>query len=159
MHVMRIALGLCIVLLSFPTAAADAAVSIVQRLYQDFAWETVIAEPTEPGLIDQPREVLKEYFDERLTALIIEDRRCAEITHEICRLDFMPLWDAQDIGATDLAIHPTPDPSRVEVTFRFAGAKVETKLTYQLVRSTAGWRISNITSPAWSLLEVLTRKP
>jgi len=140
-------------------AAAETAVSTVVRLYQDFGWETVIVDPRLPGLIDQPRGVLRRYFDGRLTDLILRDRECARTTHEVCALDFMPLWDGQDAGATELAVRATSDPSVVEVTFRFAEESRKKKLTYRLARSGTGWRIGNIRSPEWSLLSILEKKP
>jgi len=138
---------------------ADTAATAVTRLYRDFAWETVIVDPPQPGLVDQPREVLAKYFDDRLTALILRDRECARTTHEACALDFLPLWDGQDVGATDLAIRGTSDPSIVEVTFRFAGKKDrKRKLTYRLTHGTSGWRVTDIRSPDWSLLSLLGKK-
>ena len=155
---MKVCLAVALALGAVSAIAADSAISTVQKLYRDFSWETVIVEPSSPGLIDQPRKVLRKYFDEKLTKLILDDRLCAKTTRKICRLDFMPLWDAQDVGATDLAIQPTANSALVEVTFRSPGTSAQKKkLTYQLSLSAEGWRIGDIKGQEWSLVSILER--
>jgi hypothetical protein len=154
---LRIIVGALALAVSLPAGASDSAVSTVVRLYEEFAWEAVIVEPRLPGLIDQPRAVLQKYFEKPLTDLILRDRECARTTHEVCALDFMPLWDAQEAGATDLSIHATPDPSVVEVGFRYPGEKGSKKLTYQLVRAEGKWRVRDIRGHDWSLRSLLER--
>jgi hypothetical protein len=119
---------------------------IVLRLYKDFAWETLIEEPIHAGtgLIDQPKEILARYFDDSLVTMLLADRACETKTRAICHLDFMPLWDAQDVGATDLKVLATKDPSEVSVTFRFAGSDEKRSLTYRLAQTPNGWRIRDI---------------
>ena len=134
-------------------------VELVTRLYREFAWETVIDEPlnSAPGFIDQPAPVLAKYLDKELVSLLIADRLCAR-KGEICNLDFPPLWDAQDIGATDLKIQATTDPKIVVVNFRYGNKKTE--LRFKMGQTADGIRIHDIqykTGP--SLRKILERKP
>jgi hypothetical protein len=106
----------------------------------------VIEEPLVAGrgFISQPKKTLTKYLDDSLASLLVQDRACVVKTKEICRLDPMPLWDAQDIGATDLKIISTKDPTIVTVTFRFADSKAKRTLTYRLIQSRNGWRVHDI---------------
>lgn len=131
------------------------AIDTVVQLYKDFAWETLLEEPlSQPGLIDQPRSVLARYFDDSLTTLILADRACVARKRAICNLDFLPLWDAQDIGARGIKVLATPDPSVVHVQIRYSRP---VRLVYQLRPGPSGWRIHDIKSPDWSLLALLSR--
>ncbi|MEO8777373.1 MAG: hypothetical protein ABI389_01740 [Rhodanobacter sp.] len=135
-------------------------VALVTALYRTYAWEAVIAQPDLSSfeLFEQPRNVLAQYFDGHLVELILQDRECAKSTHEVCRLDFMPLWSGQDPGATDLAIRQTGKAAIVSVQFRYPGNGELVKLTYQLSQTAAGWRISDIRGASFSLLSVLGSK-
>ena len=135
-------------------------VATVAQLYRDFAWEAVIEEPSfeSLGLLDQPRSILHRYFDDRLTELWLADRECQVKTREVCRVDFSPMWSAQDPVASGLKIVQTADSSRVRVTFRsYRNQTVE--LTYSMARTERGWRITDIRRGAeWSLRQLLERK-
>jgi hypothetical protein len=112
-----------------------------------------------PGLIEQPRAVLRRYFDDSLTNLILEDRACAERTHEICRLDFSPIWDSQDPAASGLKVSATKDPSVVRVTFRYPGNNELMDLSYRMTKTKDGWRIHDIAYDSHaSLLSLLRAK-
>ncbi len=139
-----------------PPTGSDA---VVSQLYKDFAWETVADHAEKPGLIDQPRAVLRRYFDDGLTNLILEDRACAERTHEICRLDFSPIWDSEDPGASGLKVSATKDPNVVRVTFRYPGSNELMELSYQMTKTKDGWRIHDIAYHSHaSLLSLLRAK-
>jgi hypothetical protein len=137
-----------------PPPGADA---VVSQLYKDFAWETVADHPEKPGLIDQPRAVLSRYFDDGLTALILEDRACAERTHEVCRLDFSPIWDSQDPAASGVKVAATKDPSVVRVTFRDPSSGEVTELTYRMTKTQTGWRVHDIVYRSHESLLTLLR--
>lgn len=134
-------------------------VTLITTLYKNYAWEAVIEQPdlSSLDLFDQPRNVLARYFDERLVRLILRDRECAEKTHEVCRLDFMPMWSSQDPGAENLIIQQTDKAEIVSVQFRYPGNGELIKLTYQLSQTAKGWRISDIRGASFSLLSVLSR--
>lgn len=136
-------------------------VRVVTQLYQEFAWEAVIAEPglPEQGLLEQPREILVRYFESSLVELILQDRREVEKSHEVGRLDFLPIWDSQDPAATDLRVVEGPAPDTVAVTFRYPGRDEPVRLTYHLTKAPNGWRISDIEyASGYSLRKLLQGK-
>jgi hypothetical protein len=144
-----------------PLPAQTTPVQAVAQLYRDFAWEAVIDEPQWRGheLFQQPRPVLARYFDDNLIALILADRACVARTHEECRLDFVPIWDSQDPGATELKVLPTSDSSVVRVAFRWPPDRHIITLTYHLARTSGGWRIHDIVSAnSGSLVALLARR-
>lgn len=157
------------VLLAVCTSAAYAepdtqsgAIQVVAQLYRDFAWEAIIDEPEWVGhdLLDQPRLVLERYFDHDLATLILQDRQCATRTHEICRLDFSPIWASQDPGASEIKIVADVRPDIVSVKFRYPSDGTKIKLSYQMVETNIGWRIADIRySSGSTLLSILSAKP
>lgn len=123
-------------------ARADRPVDVATRLYRDFAWEVVFAASAEPVFIDQPLAVLERYLTPELAAAVRADRACAARTHEICRLDFDPLWDAQDPAATGLRITQGAVPTRVDVSFDAPGGR-HVVVHLRLRRTASGWRIAD----------------
>lgn len=105
----------------------------------------MIEEPrSEPAdLLRQPREVLARYFDGRLTDLILKDRACVK-AFGLCALDFSPIWDSQDPAGTTVRI--STEMALEEVTVRLSNPtlKAPTRLTYRVVKTAAGYRISNL---------------
>ena len=156
-------LALFFSLAATPALPSDAgAQAVVAQLYRDFAWEAVVDKPEWPGhsLLEQPRQVLARYFDENLAALILKDRSCVAKTHEICRLDFSPMWASQDPGASELKVSPTKDPGVVAVKFRYPGNGSIIELSYRMSKTRIGWRVHDILySSGSSLLSVLGSKP
>ena len=119
----------------------------VVRLYRAFAWEAVLdpAEDPTPGFVDQPLVVLTSYLTGDLARLIVADRLCSRRSHDVCALDFEPLWDSQDVSASDMTIAPSQtDSTLVEVHYRAAGGTDGTQISYRLVHTTKGWRIADI---------------
>jgi len=120
-----------------------AQVDVVTKLYKDFAFESVIEEPEAgAGVLSSNPAVQAKYFTPRLSALIREDANCTVKTHEICKLDWLPIWDSQDpIGAT-VKVLATSKTNKVNVEVRYQ-QEVKT-LTYTLQRIGQGWRIDDI---------------
>lgn len=118
-------------------------VTIVHQLYRDFAWEAVIIQPEDKGLLDQPRATLARYFDPKLVDLILKDRECKARTKEICKLDFSPLWDSQDPGASDMKI-ASDKGNTVIVEFQYPGNGSQIRIVYQTTNVSGHWRISDI---------------
>ncbi len=135
--------------------------SVIAQLYRDFAWEAVldVSSASSQALIDQPRPVLRRYFDDRLTALILQDRACAARTHEICRLDFDPLWASQDPdGAHGVKVQSPDSLNVVRVALRYTNG-YEVALGYRMSRTKEGWRIADIDYASGpSLLTILSSK-
>ena len=128
------------------SAGKSGDVDLVARLYRDFAWEAVIDEPlgVSRAFADQRRSVLERYFSPNLVSLLLEDRQCVLRTHEICKLDFSPLWASQDPGATELRVVQGALRGWVLVRFRYPSNGETIKLNYRLVKTRAGPRIADI---------------
>jgi hypothetical protein len=140
------------------------AVDRVAQLYRDFAWEAVVETPDWHGhdLLDQPRAVLSRYFDDALVRLWLADRACGIRTHEICRMNFLPIWDSQDPSGTFVNIAATADRMVVRVELRHPAYTEPRYLNYRLVETSAGWRVHDISregGDGWSLVRLLSGKP
>ena len=120
----------------------------VAKLYRDFAWEAVITQPSAPGLAEQPKTVLLKYFTPKLASALAADSACAARHHEVCALDFAPLWASQDPGAPNLSISGGRDPGHVHVEFAYPATGQVLKLTFLLVLTKAGWRVADIVYPS-----------
>lgn len=131
---------------------------VVAQLYRDFAWEAVMHQPTWIGLMDQPREILERYFDKKLTTLILQDRACAR-REGMCRLSFSPIWSSQDPSASDIKVQKSNKSNIILVKFSYPSTKEVVTLIYQLIKTSDGWRISDISGnmegAKWSLLSIL----
>lgn len=155
---MNLAIAICLAV-SAAASTSETPVEVVTRLYRDFAWETVIEEPLRPGksFVELPKAELERYVDDNLATLIVRDEECAARTHGICCLDMIPLWAAQDVGATNVRITPTSQPGLVNVRFRYGTRSVALK--FHLVMTLRGWRIADIDYPSEpSLLQQLKCK-
>ena len=152
----RFAIGLLLVPLSAaPAFAADASarVALVRAMYQAYAWEAVMARPSHTPLFDQPATVLRGYFDEPLTRLILANQACERRTREICRLDAMPLWDSADPNASDLVVETAADaPDEVRVRFRRFGESGWTEIRFVFATTRDGVRIRDIRYPGGASL-------
>lgn len=134
---------------------------MVVQLYRDFAWEVVIEEPGTPekSLLEQPHDVLTKYFDDNLAALLLKDRACVNKTGELCKLDYSPIWSAQDPAAAQLKVLDSSKPGVVTVKFRQPVEKKNVELSFRMTKTKLGWRISDITDRAFgSLVSNLSRK-
>jgi hypothetical protein len=86
-------------------------------------------------------------------------------THEICRLDFAPIFASQVGTVSGLQVLPTSDPLQVEARFfRDAERHDPIVLTYCLVNTSQGLRIDDIRSERgqdekWSLRAQLETDP
>lgn len=139
---------LCVLLLlARPATAADAVpphVALVQRLYETYAWEAVVSRPQGKALFQQPASVLRRYFDEPLTRLILANQDCERRTREVCRLDMAPLWNSSDPAANDLQVDAGSAPGKVRVRFHRPGEAAWTELTFVLTAMRGAWRIRDI---------------
>jgi hypothetical protein len=127
-------------------AATGPEVELVASLYRAYAWEVVIDEPL-PGtatLLEQPASELGRFFTPNLVALLRKDRECTARKREICRLDFSPIWAAQDPIATELRVYRTQEQNKVRVQFKTAPQGNVSVLIYTVARTEAGLRIDDI---------------
>lgn len=123
--------------------------SVVEALYKDFPVDA------RDSVMDQPRAVLDRYFAPDLAAAIEAEARCAEQTREVCSLDFVPQWSSNDPAAEDIHIEPAVDDI-VVARFNYPGKPAPISLSYVLVQTETGWRISDIRGPGWVLSELLS---
>jgi len=135
-----------------PLSASDrsAAEQLVQRLYQQFSWEAVMGGPDfrEPGLLDQPKSVLEQFFTPEIAALLLKDRAEAAAAGEVGRIDFLPLWYSQDPSAFDLRVAAGPRPDTVTVSFLPIGTESRIKLVFVVEETPTGVRIADIEYPS-----------
>ena len=118
---------------------------VVAWLYRDFAFDAIMRRYwNNASLIEQPKKVLRLYFTEEMASLITKDRKCVKETHEICRLDFDPIFASQDPEAVDLTISPADQPNTVRVQFRYPGNGELISLAYQVQKTGGSWRIRDI---------------
>lgn len=144
----------------FAAVPVSPQVKIVAALYRDFAYEAVLEEPStqSPVLVEQPRQVLLRYFTPKLVELLLQDRRCVSTSHEICRLDFMPLWGNQDPFGTAVQVLQGSTAEIVNVRLRYPSSAH--LLTYHLTQANGEWRIQDISygDGRSSLAEILGSK-
>jgi hypothetical protein len=90
--------------------------------------------------------MLRLYFEPKLAALMIKDRKDAEKRGDIPELDGDPFINGQDweIGPVDIAVRDTA-PDKASATVKFSNLKVQTTVVYDLVKLKEGWRIADIT--------------
>lgn len=127
---------------AFSAVVPPPQVAAVYELYKTFAFEAVLDMPIGPYFTDQPKEVLLRYITPELYELIHRDRVCTITKHEICRLDFAPLWGNQDPSGTIASFEPGPSNNTVTGTLRIGAHS--SQFTYFLVQTKAGWRVDNI---------------
>jgi hypothetical protein len=101
---------------------------------------------------------VRRYFEPKLAALIIKDRK--EARGEVGKLGADPFIDAQDweIDAVDIAVREiAPDKASATVSFKSLGEQRTVVLA--LVKLRMGWRIADITSDRnETLREFLSKK-
>lgn len=71
--------------------------------------------------------------------------------------DFDPIVDAQDWQITDLTVELTkpPEDGRAEVVAHFKNYDEDVAVTYDLREEGGGWRVDNMSTPNWSLRQML----
>lgn len=124
---------------------AEGGVPVVAQLYKDFGWQAIVGTQDifGPTLARQNKAVLDRYFDPTLTSLLVRDAQCAARSHEICRLDFDPLFASQDSRATELAIGLL-GPGEVAVEFKYPSHQEKVRLEFRLTLIDGQWKIKDI---------------
>lgn len=160
------ALNSCIILTLSTCAHCDSyaekPINTVLKLYKDYAWEALIHEPkieTESQLMNQSRKILLNYFTQDLVELLIKDRDCVLKTHEICNLNFNPIWGSQDPEVIGVRILKTSKVENVKVNLKYLSNQNDIELVYSLKNENSIWRIDDIISNnSFSLKKSLSRK-
>ena len=104
------------------------------------------------------KDTLLQFFTPTLTSLLLRDIECRKRTHEICNLDFDPIFGAQDFENSPLNLMVKrigTNGHRYKVTFTNITRRT---LIYELKRTNNGWRIRDIIYPdGKSLRTILSR--
>ena len=133
-------------------AAEPSAKSFVEGIYAAYKGKDA------KGISLDSDVAVRRYFEPRLAALIIKDRKNAR--GEVGKLDGDPFIDAQDweIGAVDVAVRDVA-ADKAGATVSFKNVDKPRIAVLDLVKLKAGWRIADI---AWdrkaTLRGVLTQK-
>lgn len=137
-HILMAACG-CAFLAAVGAHAADpSAKSFVEGIYAAYKGKDA------RGVALDSDAAVRRYFEPKLAALILKDRR--EARGEVDKLDADPFVDAQDwqIDAVDIAIREiAPDKASATVSFKSLGD--QRKIILALVKLRMGWRIADIT--------------
>jgi hypothetical protein len=157
-NVFRASIFLALFTLFSAHAAEDARLAVVERLYQDYAWETGPRISKRTPFLNEKSSVLTKYLTQSLARLLLEDRKCAERTREICQLDFSPIWNSQDPEGAKFRVVGIGPGNAISVSIVYPGQKSFT-LAFDVVHTDDGWRINDIHSPApeWSLRKILLK--
>ena len=141
--------------------------NVVYKLYKDFAWEAVIAEPENArsvfggSVAEQPKNILEKYFDSNLSILLFNDAECTNKGGEVCKLDFDPIFASQDTAAHSLTVRALGS-NIVAVEFLYPSNNTKVRLEYKLTETAKGWRISDIVYKSKnnaSLINILKDNP
>jgi Protein of unknown function (DUF3828) len=89
---------------------------------------------------------IRRYFEPKLAAAMIKDRRAAAKRQEVGTLDFDPFVDAQDweITSFDIAVNDA-GPGKARATVKFANSGSNSTVVLDLVTIKGAWKIGNIT--------------
>ena len=121
-----------------PQPAAGSPAAVVKELY------SIHKDGQGPLFTKEGKETHERFFDEKLAGLIWKDlteTREGEVGH----IDFDPLFNAHDTQSKNCKVGAAPvegDAATVPVTFLNFNKKVT--ITFKLVNTNAGWKISNI---------------
>jgi hypothetical protein len=136
---------------------------VVIELYRAFAWDVLfipdesLKGPQWTSVSQQSLSMLRLYFDPELAQLIVSDRECVRRTHEICNLDFDPIFDGQDnSGASNLTV-VAAGADKVVASFTYFSDSSHMKLVYTVKRAPGGFRISDIEYPNKRSLRALLK--
>src|SRR6202047_2047181 len=123
-------------------ALADAAAkAFLEKIYAAYKGKNSKGVPLDSDAM------LKRYFEPKLAALMIKDRKDAAKRGDVPELDGDPFINAQDweIGPVDIVVRDTA-PDKASATVKFRNLNVETTVVYDLVRLKDGWRVAAL---AW----------
>jgi len=124
-----------------PAFAADPSPrEFVTAIYDTYKGKDAHGHP-----LDDDAAILR-YFEPKLAAAMIKDRRAAARRKEVGTLDFDPFVDAQDweIAAFDIAVSDAGS-GKASATVKFANLGSDSTIVLDLVKIKDAWKIGNIT--------------
>ena len=114
-----------------------------------------------PFFQKRSRALVNKYFVKSLADLIWKDAITAK--EEVGALDGDPLYDAQDMDIKNFVVGkaaPFSSPDIVEVPVTFDNFNKKVQITFLLIKTEAGWRISDVRYPAgYTLKSLLSTSP
>jgi hypothetical protein len=121
-------------------AAEPSAKSFVEAIYAAYKGKNGNGIPLDTDA------AVKRYFEPKLAALIIKDRKDADKRGEVGTLEGDPFVDAQDweIDAVDVAVRDIA-ADKASATVSFTNVDKPTTVVLDLVKLKEGWRIADIT--------------
>lgn len=121
-------------------AAEPSARDFITAIYEAYKGKDAKGRPLDDDA------AISRYFEPKLAAAMIKDRRAAARRKEVGTLDFDPFVDAQDweITAFDIAVSDA-GPGKASATVKFANLDSHSTVVLDLVMIKGAWRISNIT--------------
>ena len=122
-------------------AVADAAAkAFLEKIYAAYKGKNSKGIPLDSDAL------LRFYFEPKLAALMIKDRKDAQKRDDVPALDGDPFVAGQDweIGPVDIVVRDLA-PDKASATVKFSNLKMPTTVVYDLVKLAVGWRIADIT--------------
>src|SRR5258708_3032981 len=121
-------------------AAESSAKSFVEGIYAAYKGKNG------NGIALDTHAAVKRYFEPKLAALIIRDRKDADKRGEVSTLEGDPFLDAQDweIETVDVAVRAIA-ADKGSATVSFTNVDKPTTVVLDLVKLKEGWRIADIT--------------
>lgn len=143
-----ITLGITIMFLLINCACARSAESLRSASPEEFVlnlYREYVAEYDKVYWFDDKEKLLR-YFDSNLTELLLQDEQCKEKFQEICKLDYDPIIDAQDLDFKykvnfEAKAKVIDNIMRCEVVFENITKRL---IVYELKQTENGWRIADI---------------
>ena len=107
--------------------------------------------------VKEGRKLQQRFFDDNLAGLLWKDLTETP-EDEVGRLDFDPLYNAQDIHITRFRIGaPTLEGDRATVLVTFNNYDRKENLKFLMTKTATGWKISNVDyGEGFNLLKILT---
>ena len=147
----------CLIAAGFVTAGAQTKssagtpVAVLRELYK------VHNKGNGPVFLPTGKRNIYKYFDRKLADLIWKDLTQTP-DDEIGRLDFDPLYNAQDIQASNLRFGtPVGDKQKVVVAVSFLNYGDKNLLKFHMRNTSEGWKVENIVyDETTNLLGIMT---
>jgi len=132
-----ILLSLCELRAETNPPAAPSPAKVVTDLYNAHRGKA------DPLRYPESKKLLVAYFEKGLLSLYLKDQ--AQSQGEIGKLDFDPLYDAQDFDIKDFAVAAgKQQKDSADVTASFKNMGTNTKIVFMLSNTAQGWRITDI---------------
>jgi hypothetical protein len=122
-------------------ALADAAAkAFLEKIYAAYKGKNSKGIPLDSDAM------VRRYFEPKLAALMIKDRKAAQKRGDVPEFDADPFVGGQDweIGPVDIVTRDIA-PDKASATVKFRNLEAQTTVLYDLVKLKEGWRIADIT--------------